>query len=88
MLNNDPHVKPEREIPPEAPVISVKSWMLTMFLLAIPIVNIVLLFVWAFGRVANPSKTNYAKAYLLWMAIVIAIYIVLIGIYFFASRSN
>lgn len=88
MLNNDPYVTPERDTPPEAPIVSVKSWMLTMFLLAIPIVNIVLLFVWAFGRVSNPSKANYAKASLLWMAIVIAIYLGLIAIYIFAIGSN
>ncbi|WP_454192444.1 hypothetical protein [Paenibacillus sp. Marseille-Q7038] len=88
MLNNDPYVTPERDTPPEAPIVSVKSWMLTMFLLAIPIVNIILLFVWAFGRVANPSKANYAKAYLLWIGIVIAIYIVFILIYLFATTTS
>lgn len=29
-----------------APVLSVKDWMITILLLAIPLVNIVMLFVW------------------------------------------
>lgn len=88
MLNNDPYVTPEKVGASKDPAISVKSWMLTMFLLAIPIVNIVLLFVWAFGRVTNPSKANYAKASLLWMAIILVIYIAIFLIYFFATTSN
>ncbi|WP_282935802.1 hypothetical protein [Paenibacillus sp. RC67] len=71
-----------------APVISVKDWMLTMLLLIIPIVNIIMLFVWAFGGGTSPSKANYAKASLLWAAIGIVLYfliVVLIMGTFFAS---
>lgn len=60
-----------------APVISVKDWLITILLLAIPIVNIIMLFVWAFGGGTNPSKANYAKAALIWALIGIVIYIVL-----------
>ena len=45
--------------------VSFGDWMLTMLLLVIPIVNIVMLFVWAFGSNTNPSKSNWAKASLL-----------------------
>ncbi|MCZ1268554.1 hypothetical protein CS562_06715 [Paenibacillus sp. LK1] len=48
--------------------------MLTLFLMMIPLVNIIMLFVWAFGD-SNPSKANYAKAALLWAAIGIVVYI-------------
>ncbi|NEU59447.1 hypothetical protein DC345_05675 [Paenibacillus taichungensis] len=48
--------------------------MLTLFLMMIPLVNIIMLFVWAFGD-SNPSKANYAKASLLWAAIGIVVYI-------------
>ncbi|GAA4846287.1 hypothetical protein GCM10023310_25330 [Paenibacillus vulneris] len=74
-----------------APVISVKDWMLTILLLIIPVVNLIMLFVWAFGGGANPSKANYAKASLLWALIGIAIYIVffvLIFGAFFASVNG
>ncbi|MUT68426.1 hypothetical protein [Paenibacillus sp. NEAU-GSW1] len=60
-----------------APVISVKDWLITILLLAIPIVNIIMLFVWAFGGNTNPSKANYAKAALIWALIGIVIYVVL-----------
>ena len=45
------------------------DWFLTLFLVAIPLVGIVFLFVWAFGSTTNPSKANWAKASLLWAAI-------------------
>ncbi|RTE11149.1 hypothetical protein EJQ19_03620 [Paenibacillus whitsoniae] len=72
----------------QAPVISVKSWMLTIFLLAIPIVNIVLLFVWAFSKSENPTKSNYAKASLIWAAIGIVLYILFFVAFFGAIASN
>ncbi|WP_051620465.1 hypothetical protein [Paenibacillus sp. UNC451MF] len=60
-----------------APAISVKDWMLTILIMIIPLVNIIMLFVWAFGGGTNPSKANYAKASLLWAAIGIVIYILI-----------
>ncbi|WP_247902575.1 hypothetical protein [Paenibacillus pabuli] len=57
--------------------VSFGSWMLTLFLMMIPLVNIIMLFVWAFGD-SNPSKANYAKAALLWAAIGIVIWILLV----------
>lgn len=61
---------------PVAPVVSVKEWMLAMLIMCIPIVNIIMMFVWAFGN-GNPSKQNYFKAALLWTAIVIVLYIII-----------
>lgn len=57
-------------------VISVKEWMLTMLIMIIPIVNIIMMFVWAFSSGENPSKANYFKASLIWAAIVLALYII------------
>lgn len=61
----------------QAPVVSFKEWMISILLLALPIVNIVMLFVWAFGGSANPSKANFAKASLIWAAIGIVLTIAL-----------
>jgi hypothetical protein len=47
--------------------VSVGNWMLTMVLMGIPIINIILLFVWAFGSNTEISKANWAKAALVWM---------------------
>lgn len=54
---------------PVSPVVTVGDWVLTLFLMIIPIVNIVLLLMWAFGRSINPSKSNWAKAALIWLVI-------------------
>lgn len=73
-----------------APVISVKEWLLTMLIMIIPIVNIIMMFVFAFGE-GNPSKQNYFKAALIWAAIILGIYLVffvlLFGIFFSAANS-
>jgi len=67
-------VASQRVHKPGPPPVSFGSWMLTLFLMMIPLVNIIMLFVWAFGD-SNPSKANYAKASLLWAAIGIVVYI-------------
>ena len=48
---------------------SVGSWMLTLFLMAIPVVNLVWLLMLAFGSGHSASKRNWAKATLIWMVI-------------------
>jgi chromate transport protein ChrA len=54
---------------------SVKDWLITLLLMAIPIVGIVLLFVYAFGNNENINKQNWAKAQLIMIAIVLALVI-------------
>ena len=41
------------------------NWMLTMIVLAIPIVNLIMLFYWAFSSTTNPSKRTYCQAVLM-----------------------
>ncbi|GMK37130.1 hypothetical protein PCCS19_01830 [Paenibacillus sp. CCS19] len=71
-------------------VVSVKEWLITNLIMLIPIVNIVMMFVWAFSSNTNPSKANYFKASLLFAAFILALYIVIfiivIGV-FAASTS-
>jgi uncharacterized membrane-anchored protein len=69
---------------------SVKDWLITLLLMAIPIVGIVLLFVYAFGNNENVNKQNWAKAQLIMLAIVLAIVIfclILFGSIFAASMA-
>jgi heme/copper-type cytochrome/quinol oxidase subunit 2 len=68
--------------------VSVGEWMLTLFLCAIPIVGIVMLFVWAFGSSANPNKANWAKAALIWMAIIFVLYLIIFIIFGAALLSS
>ncbi len=57
--------------------VSVKTgeWVLTILISAIPLVGLIMLFVWAFGSGTNESKANWAKATLIWIAIIIVIYV-------------
>lgn len=61
--------------------VSLGQWMLTLFLTFIPVVNIIMLIVWAVSSSTPPSKANWARAALLWMAIffVIAILLSIVG---------
>lgn len=61
------------------PAVTFGDWMLTIFLTAVPIVNIVMLLVWAFGQNTNESKKNWAKASLVWLVIAIVAWFVFLG---------
>ena len=57
--------------------VSVKTgeWVLTFLIASIPLVGFIMLFVWAFGNGTNESKANWAKATLVWFAIIIGMYV-------------
>lgn len=60
---------------------SVGQWVLTIFLSALSIVGLILLFIWAFGDTPQPKK-NYARAMLIWQAIALGITILyIIGLF-------
>ena len=71
--------------------VSFGEWFLTIFLAAIPLVGIILLFVWAFGSTTHPSKANWAKASLAWAVIAIVLYfifvVIIVGIFMGTSQS-
>ncbi|MDO4693800.1 MAG: hypothetical protein Q4A62_04105 [Eikenella sp.] len=50
------------------PVMTVGEWLRTLLLLAVPVLNVVLVLVWAFGSGSHPNKANFCKAYLILMA--------------------
>ena len=72
----------------QAPIVSVKEWLITNLILMIPLVNIVMTFVWAFGSNTNPNKANYFKATLILFAIVMVIYLVLAVVFFGSVAAN
>lgn len=61
------------------------KWILVLFLSMIPCINIIMLFVWAFGGGAAKSLENYAKAYLVVLAILIGL--ALISVFAFLSMG-
>lgn len=70
-----PYPQQQYQQVPVAPVITVKEWLITALIMLIPLVNIIMMFVFAFGE-GNPSKQNYFKASLLLLAIILGIYLV------------
>ncbi len=63
----------------EEPV-SFGDWMLSLLLMMIPCVNIVMMFVFAFGN-GKKSKSNFFKAYLVWMLISVVLSFIIIAIF-------
>ncbi len=57
-----------------APVMSLGDWIITMIVLAIPIVGFIMLFVWGFSSSANPNKSNFCKAALIFYLIAIVLF--------------
>ncbi len=45
--------------------VSIGEWVGTMLLMCIPLVNVIMLFIWAFDSSAKLSKSNWAKASLI-----------------------
>ncbi len=62
-------------------VLTIGEWMITLLIAAIPLVGFIMLFVWAFGGNTNVNKANWAKATLIWFAIILGLYL-LIAIFF------
>ncbi len=75
-----PYTSPQSNalLPEQTDVMSVKDWLITLLILAIPLVNLVMLLVWAFGGNTNPNKANFCKAYLVLLAAFMVLYILLI----------
>ncbi|MBU3192046.1 hypothetical protein KPL51_21325 [Clostridium bowmanii] len=58
---------------------TLKDWIFTYLLLLIPIANIVLMFVWAFGKDVNQSKKTYFQAMLIMSGVAIVISVLFAG---------
>ena len=66
---------------------SVKDWLITLLIMAIPVVGLIMLFVYAFGNNGNVNRQNWAKAQLIVMAIVLGFVILGLIVYGLASRN-
>ena len=58
--------------------VSVGNWLLTFVLMSIPLVNIIMLFVWALES-GPVSKQNWAKAVLIMTVIVTVLWFLFLG---------
>lgn len=50
-------------------VMNIKEWALTIFISSIPLIGLIMLFVWAFSDDTNIHKKNWAKGNLILMVI-------------------
>ena len=84
-------VKPYMPFQHQSEEVTLGDWMVTILLSAIPVVNLVMLLVWAFGSSTNPSKANWAKATLIWMVIgviLVVLFMVVIGTAIFSGMQS
>ena len=63
----------------QAEVVSVQEWVIALVVMFIPIFNVVMMLVWAFGSNTNPSKANFFKAQLLVTAVLVVLWLFLMG---------
>ncbi|MGM0396450.1 MAG: hypothetical protein ACQEP4_05280 [Bacillota bacterium] len=62
--------------------VSVAEWIATTLIMVIPLVNIVMPFVWAFGSGTKRSKSNFFKAQILMGLIGVVLYFLFAGVLF------
>jgi len=55
----------------QAKVIGLWDWFFTIFLLSLPLINIILVIYWSFNKSVNPNRANFARAAILYQLIVI-----------------
>ena len=60
---------------------SVGDWIITMLIIMIPCLGIVMMFVWAFSSSENKSKSNYFKAQLIFLGVVLIFYLIMFAIF-------
>ena len=63
----------------EQKIPSVGDWMITLLILSIPLVNFIVLLIWAFSSSTDPIKANFSKAALLWLLIIVVLYMLFFG---------
>lgn len=59
---------------------TIGDWIITFIITYIPLVGLIMLFVWAFGGGAHPSKKTWAQATLIIFAVMIVLGILFMGI--------
>ena len=64
---------------PNKAVMTMGEWLITLIVLALPCVNVLMYFVWAFGN-GNENRKNFCRAGLIVMAIGIVLSLVLYAV--------
>jgi hypothetical protein len=69
---NDKQLLSQLETVDETQPMTVGDWMGTLLILSIPIVNIIMYLVWAFGNSGNVNRKTFCQATLIWFVIILA----------------
>ena len=64
---------------PNKAVMTMGAWLITLIVLAIPCVNVIMYFVWAFGN-GNENRKNFCRAGLIVMAVGIVLSLILYAV--------
>ncbi|WP_321017059.1 hypothetical protein [Hungatella effluvii] len=65
---------------PNKAVMTMGEWLITLIVLAIPCVNVIMYFVWAFGN-GNENRKNFCRAGLIVMAVGIVLTLILYAVF-------
>ncbi len=66
---------------PEYRPLTVGDWIITQIILAIPLVGIIMLFVWGFSSDTHPSKKSFCQAYLIMAGCVIVLALLFVVVF-------
>lgn len=61
---------------------TVSDWLITFIIQAIPLIGLIMLFVWAFGDGTHPSKKTWAQALLIFALIMFVLAIIFFILFF------
>jgi len=59
-------------------IITTSEWIIIKMIMFIPIVNIIMLFIWSFNNKTNINKANWAKANLIIMIFRVIFYLIIV----------
>ena len=67
------------------PQMSLKEWLITLIILAVPIVNFIMMFIWAFDPMSG--RRNFARANLIVTGVMLALMIIFMTFMFILGIS-
>lgn len=69
------------QLAPRDSTVSLGDWIITLIVLWIPIVGLIMMFVWGFSSGTNQNKQNFCRAALILSAILLVLYIIFFAVF-------
>jgi len=73
---------------PEANVMDLGEWVLTVFISFLPLIGLIMLIVWSLSSRINPNKRNWARATLIIYLLFTVIYLIFMLLFFGSLVSS